>query len=931
MEHIKDCNCDFALLSETWLTTIKNDVTAKVRTHGYLVHHNIRDITNGKQRGGGVAILYLANYNLKKLIMPKYSSFEHVACNLVLPSMRKIVIVSLYRLQHVPINHFFEEFTELLEALITMNSTLVIGGDVNIHLDIPSNLNTKEFTTLLETFGLHQLVSASTHNQGHQLEVMITNEPIKFSGTSVDDVCLSDHYRISSMLNQTERIPNKLRTIHYRDIKSMDNGGFINMVTSELESKNIYNNTSFSDCISTYNNTLKSSLDVFAPLKEKVVKDVPRATWFDEEYRNLRKKRRNAEKLWRKTKLEVHKSIFINLRNETTSLAYNKKRINARTKINNSENSQKTLYATLNELTGQNEPPKYPDSSDIRNANDFANFFVNKVHRIRENLRDVKITDLFPTGSSSYASNTPYLNSFELCTMSEISAIIKEHGLKCSFVDPTPASVLNTNIDIFLPLWSHLVNLSLSSGSIDGLLKQADIIPLLKESGLDHLIHGNFRPVSHLQFVSKLIERVVAKRLKCHMQLNNLETDNQYGYKKGHSTETILVKITNDILIASDKKSATVLLLLDLSAAFDTVNVDRLLDILSSEIGIGGTALKWFHSFLKNRTMRVKVNNAFSEVFELEFRVPQGSVLGPILFNIYIRSIYKHIELTGFSIKGFADDHQVYISFSPEFQLHFLCQQIKLVMDLIEKLMNCYFLKLNPKKTQIIVFGPESVRKKIIINGVFIENDKTCVRFRSVVQNLGVFLDAGMSYDKQVKKVVSSSFLSIKNISRIKGFLTIKEKCTLLTSLVLSKIDYCNSLYYGMNCSLLKKLQVVQNSAVRLVFNKQKYDHSSALLFKLHWLPVKDRITYKISLLVHKALYHPVPTDIQHLVVIHSARTFNLTSYYRSNSTYGDRSFTVFAPKIWNTLPMYLKTESSLDKFKSNLKTFLFRNAFLSE
>ena len=475
-----------------------------------------------------------------------------------------------------------------------------------------------------------------------------------------------------------------------------------------------------------------------------------------------------------------------------------------------------------------------------------------------------------------------------------------------------------------------MVNLSLSTGSIDGLLKQADVTPLLKAFELDHLKHGNFRPVSHLQFVSKLIERVVAKRLKSHMQSNNLETDNQYGYKKGHSTETILVKITNDILIASDKKTATVLLLLDLSAAFDTVDIDRLLSILSSELGIRGTALKWFCSFLKNRTMRVKVNDAFSEVFVLEFGVPQGSVLGPILFNIYIRSIYKHIEVLGFSIKGFADDHQIYVSFSPEFQLHFLCQKIKSLMHLIENLMSYYFLKLNQSKTQIIVFGPESVCKMITINGVFIENDKTCVRFQNVVENLGVILNTGLTYAEQIKKVVSSSFMSIKIISKIKGFLTSKEKCTLLTSLVLSKIDYCNSLYYGVNCTLLKKLQVVQNSAARLVFNKRKYDHSSDLLFKLHWLPVKDRIVFKINLLVHKAIYHPTPTDIQELVLINSARTFNLTSYYRSNSTFGDRSFTVYAPKVWNNLPQNLKAETSLDTFKSHLKTFLFRNAFLA-
>ena len=259
--------------------------------------------------------------------------------------------------------------------------------------------------------------------------------------------------------------------------------------------------------------------------------------------------------------------------------------------------------------------------------------------------------------------------------------IIKEHGFRCSFADPVPDSVLNDNIELLLPIWTSLVNLSLLLGSVDGLLKQADVVPLLKAVGTDYTKHKNFRPVSNLQFLGKLIERVVAKRLKAHMVRNNLETSNQYGYKKGHNTETILLKITNDILIASDKKTATVLLLLDLSAAFDTVDINRLIEILYSEIGIRGTALNWFCSFLRNRKMRVKINDTYSEVFELQFGVPQGSVLGPLLFNIYIRSIYKYVELSGFNIKGFADDHQIYVSFCPEFQLLYLGDKIKGVME----------------------------------------------------------------------------------------------------------------------------------------------------------------------------------------------------------------------------------------------------------
>ena len=527
-------------------------------------------------------------------------------------------------------------------------------------------------------------------------------------------------------------------------------------------------------------------------------------------------------------------------------------------------------------------------------------------------------------------NNNSFLEEFDVCTESEILDIIKEHGFRCSFSDPLPDSLLKDNVDLFLPIWTSLVNLSLSLGSIDGLLKQADIVPLLKAVGIDFTLHKNFRPVSNLQFLGKLIERVVAKRLKRHMVINNLETSNQYGYKKGHSTETILLKITNDILIASDKKTATVLLLLDLSAAFDTVDIERLMEILYSEIGVRGTALKWFSSFLKNRTMRVKINDTYSEVFEIQFGVPQGSVLGPLLFNIYIRSIYKYVELNGFNIKGFADDHQLYVSFCPEFQMLYLGDKIRMVMEQIDKWMNCFFLKLNQSKTQIIVFGPKSDKSKICINGVFVENDATCIRFKSVVKNLGIFLDSDLSYTDQVSSVVSRSFLCIKNIARIKTFLTSKEKCTLLTALILSKLDYCNSLYYGINCSLLKKLQVVQNSAARLVFNRRKFDHSSGLLFQLHWLPIKNRIEYKIDLLIHKTLYHASPEDIQNMVSLHSTRTFNLKGDYRSISSNGDRAFIVYAVHTWNRLPLYLKTESSLVIFKKSLKTFLFNEAFIN-
>ena len=206
-------------------------------------------------------------------------------------------------------------------------------------------------------------------------------------------------------------------------------------------------------------------------------------------------------------------------------------------------------------------------------------------------------------------------------------------------------------------------------------LKHATITPLLKNADLDFNKYENCCPVSNLTFIRKLTERDVLKRLLNHMHYNNLNIPNQHGYKKNHSTETVLLKLVNDIRINFDKSNVTVLLLLDLSAAFNTVNVDILLNILSVEIGVKSTVYNWFKSYLTGQTMSVKINNDFCNLVLVNTAVLQGSVLGPILFNIYVRSFYKYIESTGFEIKSFADDHQLYLFFCPTFQYSILVEK----------------------------------------------------------------------------------------------------------------------------------------------------------------------------------------------------------------------------------------------------------------
>ena len=214
---------------------------------------------------------------------------------------------------------------------------------------------------------------------------------------------------------------------------------------------------------------------------------------------------------------------------------------------------------------------------------------------------------------------------------------------------------------------------------------------------------------------------------------------------------------------------------------------------------------------------------------------------------------YKFIEREGFEIKGFADDHQIYASFAPPYQYQFLVTKLNCIFASVDLWMSKFFLKLNPLKSQIIVFCNDALKRQLNINGFFLGN--SCIRFCDTVRNLGFTLDSHLTLEQQVKECVSSVFASIKSIARIKHLLTRNEVTILVSSLILSKLDYCNSLYYDITCSLTKQLQYAQNCAARLIYNKRKYDHVTELLIELHWLPIKYRILYKIYLLTYKCIY----------------------------------------------------------------------------
>ena len=354
--------------------------------------------------------------------------------------------------------------------------------------------------------------------------------------------------------------------------------------------------------------------------------------WVDQEYRAARALRNRLQR--------NSDTAAYNAQNRLCARMLIDKRSSYYSNLINSANNQGDLFKVMNKIVGKDiHRGTLPSCDDHDNlANNFNGFFVKKVVDTRQTIPSVTNEPLdYCTNFSDLYSGTE-LSQYQPTNSEELAAIITEHGIKTGPGDSLPSSLIKKHLHILLPHLVKLVNLSLSESSCDG-IKEAHIVPILKSLKLDQDDFRSYRPVSLLCFISKLVERVVHKRINNHLSENNLNSPSQYGYKKDHSCEALLIKLIDDIMIGVNNKSGVVVLIVDLSAAFDTVDHHVLLRILRYKYHITGSALDWIKSFLSGRFQRVKIGDALSGTLAVLYGVPQGSILGPLLFNLYCASI----------------------------------------------------------------------------------------------------------------------------------------------------------------------------------------------------------------------------------------------------------------------------------------------------
>ena len=397
-----------------------------------------------------------------------------------------------------------------------------------------------------------------------------------------------------------------------------------------------------------------------------------------------------------------------------------------------------------------------------------------------------------------------------------------------------------------------------------------------------------------------------------------------------------LIRIKADIDMMLNEGDSVLLVFLDLSAAFDTVDHDILMTRLEEEVGLQGTALNWIRSYLTGRTQAVHINSSKSNEVGLSVGVPQGSVLGPLLFLIYLLPLRRIIAAFNILRHGFADDAQLYnrLTLNDTAKCKQQVTNMENCLSKVRRWMRANQLKLNDSKTEVMVVTKKT--QLALAKNITITIGESTISPTPVAGNLGAKLDQLMSMEPQVNAVTRKMYYNIRRISKIKHHLTSETCAKVINATVTSHLDYHNGLLLGLPSTALRKLQVAQNNAARLLTGAKYRDHIKPVLYHLHWLPVRQRITFKVMVIIHKTLHTPTaPNYLKQLICVYQPRrTLRSASdpwklgVPRSSNKYGDRSLQVLGAKLWNDLPADLRAPMSQATFKKQLKTVLFREAF---
>ena len=858
---IGTCRLNVAAITETWHDGADSPQLVACAPDGYQLVEQARqrhgaDELSMSTNHGGVCLLVDSSLRVRRVTLPTSTSFEAVCAYVHRSGLNAFVVCVYRRGSRSATDSFFTELADLLECMAPRASPVVIVGDFNIHVDDVSDPIAAKFDSLVSSYGYCQHVKQSTHRAGHVLDLILTNSTdLSVDVHPISPALLSDHaFVIAEVTNPSPLLPCTSSELYHsvRQWRKLDVDAF----AADLQASELWRTPpdDVDAAFNSYNDTLRQLVDRHVPCVSRRPRRRTYARWYDDECRTMKRTTRRLEKVYHRSRLDADREAWRRQFSNQRQLYQTKFTAYWSATINDCRDNPRKLWRTVNAIL---KAPTH--QADARfNADDFAEFFQSKVRHIRDS------TAMYSPPVIQTHHCSP-LSSFDPVTDTEIRKILSTCPITTSVLDPIPSWLLKQLSHLFIPVICHLCNLSLQSGIFPSSHSRAVVLPRLKKPTLDPDSLSSYRPISNLSFLSKLVERAVARRYLSHLTTNSLLPSRQSAYRPFHSVETTLVSVYNDLVRGADNGLITGLILLDLSSAFDTVDHSILLSTLTHRHATCDSALSWFQSYLENRTQYFSVAGNTTADFVLDCSVPQGSVLGPLLFISYTAEVIDVFDRHSVQFHLFADDKQSYVS-----------GRVSEVDDIRRQLADCaeevaawcasHRLQLNAGKTELIWFGSRTNNKRLSGNDLSIKIGSETIKPVRCVRDLGVYLDDELSMKQHINTIARSCFYHLRRLRQIRRRAGQEVTVRLVLALVMSRIDFCNALFAGLPVSTIAPLQRVQNAAARLVLQLGPRDHITQGLRQLHWLPIHARVLYKLCVLMYDVHVGNSPSYIRDIV-----------------------------------------------------------------
>ena len=895
------------LVSETFLKpTLPSSSFA---LPGYVLVRNDR---TGKG-GGGVAIYIRADIKYK-VVSQSPSSYSKALEYLLLDISLNTVPVLLGVAYAPPTVTFIDKLEEILETFVPAYEHVLLMGDFNTCLIRERDrVRSTKLRTVTTSAGISMLKLDPTFhiNDTHsELDLIMVSKPEQVAHHGQLAAPGFSHHDLIFVSYKVRTPKSKPKIVLLRSFARMDTEKLIDdarrLDWAELEGAGTVDSK-----LGIFNSTLLKLYDKHAPVRKVRVKRPP-APWLSDRIRMLMARRDRLRRKHRKNPTEENWCAFKLARNRCNQVIRNAKRRHIFEGINNC--SPNKLWRFLRSLgVGKcHSEARVAVEIDSLNKHFSSPPFSFDVSVKRQTIQEIV------TQQPGLHPNFVFEPVFD-ALVRKIIVSISSRAVGC---DGIGRDLLIPILDYILPIITHILNFSLSSGEFPTAWKQAFIVPIPKIQNPSEFSH--YRPISILPFLSKVLEKVVQFQLLRFLRSHQLLNQFQSGFRPAHSTCTALIKIMDDIRKGMDSGQLTLLALLDFSNAFNCVDHEILISILKS-LNVSNEVLLWFRSYLDGRNQRIKMDDRLSNWHTVSAGVPQGGVLSPLLFSVFINTIARTIEHSQYHL--YADDLQLY-STSKVSDLLETIRKMSLDLDSIRLWTERYGLLVNPAKTQIMLVG--SSRNLSLID----QHTLPPVTFNSLplpycstVKNLGLHIAHDLSWAPHVAKVGQKVFASFHSLKCLQNFLPVSTKITLVNSLLVPIIDYADVCCTDITEALLDKLERLLNLCIRYIYGIRKYDHVSQYRAELKWLNIRNRRNVHVACMIYKILnctlspeYLRERFSFQQFVGRIPRTFYNkfLTTPERRTDYYA-YSFTCVAAQLWNSLPVGIREAPSIDVFKSRV------------